>query len=275
MQTAVIADQPLPETSSQTQQQNYKTAFNASWAVNDKLTLSTGLNVDLDYVNGGKTNVFVGGASGTPSSLSDTRSYSGLETLDYKFNDYFVGGVSASLAYTEQLIGFQSVEQEYNAHLNWRAGSKLTASLSGGLEQRNFLNTKAASVWNPVYSATIGYHLFEYTVFSLYARQDVNVSIFDKEFTKNTSVGLGLEQRLLGKLHLTLGFGYRDTEFLSSIDTTTSRSDKMTSFTAGLSAPLFQHCSLATFYQYSQDRSSQQGFSYGSSTLGATLSWAY
>jgi len=276
-QTAVIADQPLSETSSQTQQQNYHTGLSASYAANEKLTLSTDIGMDIAHLNEGVTNVFVGGSGGTPSSLSDSRSYRGSETLDYKFNEHFSGGMAASLAYTEQLPGFKSVEEEYNLHLNWTPGTKLSASLSGGLEERNFLNSKAAAVWNPIYSANIGYRLFEHTLFTVYANQSINASIFDNELTKSTSVGVGMEQRLLGKLHLSLGFGYRRTEFLSTTtsDLNTSRSDKGTSFSAGLSAPLFQHCSLATFYQYSQDRSSQQGFSYGSSTLGATLSWAY
>jgi len=170
-----------------------------------------------------------------------------------------------------------TIEEQYQGHLNWHPASKFTASISGGVEQRNFLNSKASAVWNPIYSANLGYQLFEQTGLSIYANRSINSSIFDHQISQNTSVGVGVQQRLLGKLHVNLGFGFNKVDYQSTATSnlSTSRSDESTSYTAGVSLPFLKHCSFSTFYQYSQNTSSQNGFSYDSSQVGASLFWAF
>ena len=88
---------------------------------------------------------------------------------------------------------------------------------------------------------------------------------------------MGLQQRLFGKVHVSLGFGYNKVDYQSTetAGLNTSRSDESTSFTTGVSVPFLEHCSFATYFQYSQNTSSQSGFSYDSSQVGVSLSWSH
>jgi hypothetical protein len=275
-QVVTITDEPLVETSSQTAGSDYNTTLFASYNVNDKLSLSTTAGMDLQYVNGSVTNAFAGATNGT-SNLDDTRSYSGSESLNYKFSDHISGGLGVSLSYTEQVGGFRSIEESFTGHLGWHPGTKLTATLSGGFEHRNFLDSNASDTWSPICSATVGYQLFEQTSFNVFANRSVNASIFNEQLSEDTAVGVGFQQRLLGVVHMSLGFGYHRTDYKATTTSSlnTSRSDNGMSYTAGASVPFLTHCNFSAFYQYSQNNSSQGGFSYHSSQVGATLSWSY
>ena len=277
-QSVLISDEPLVETSSQVHRSDYNTGLLGSYHMNDKVTLATTASMMLSYASGGgSTNVFVGGTNGVASGLTDDKDYHAGESLDYKFNEKLSGGLQASFGYTDQTGGFRSIEESFGVHAGWQPGTKISAAVSVGLEQRNFLDSKANSVWNPIYSASIDYHMFEQTALSVYANRATDASMFQNQLSETTGVGVGLQQRLLGKLHLSLGFGYNQVDYQSTETTSLnqSRSDSGASFTAGLTVPFLTRCNFATFYQYSQNNSSQKGFSYDSSQVGATLSWSY
>ena len=277
-QGVLIADEPLVATSSQVDQSNYRSGLLASYSVNDKLTLATTASLSfLDSSGGGTTNIFVGGPNGAAAQLTDSQDYAATETLDYKFNDKFSGGISASFGYTAQTAGFRSFEQNYGLHIGWHPAQKFSATVSGGFEERNFLDSETSSAWNPVYSVTLGYQLFEQTSLTLSANRSTDASIFDNQLTQDTSVGVALQQRLLGFMQLSLGVGYNKTDYESTqtADLSKSRGDDATTFTAGLTVPFLRRCSLAIFYQYAENSSSQTGFSYDSSSIGAVLSWSY
>ena len=275
-QAVAITDEPLIETSSQTERQNYSTTLFASYNFNEKLSLATTAGVNLQYANGSVTNAF-GGTNGTLTNLSDTKSYSGSESLNYKFSDRFSGGVMVTLAYSEQGGGFRSIDQQYTAHLDWHPGTKLSAIVSGGYEHQDFLDANASDVWNPICSASVNYQLFEQTSFGIYANRSVNASIFTHQLAEDTAVGVGFQQRLLGLVHVSLGFGYKQTDYKATTTSnlSTSRSDDGMSYTAGATVPFLKRCSFAAFFQYSQNNSSQSGFSSDTRQVGASLNWSY
>jgi hypothetical protein len=277
-QTFAITDQPMVETSSQVKQQTYQTGLLASYNMSDKATLATTASMRIESTSGaGTTNIFVGGTNGAAAQLTDSQDYDVAENFDYKFNEKLSGGLSASFGYTDQAGGFRSLNESFSLHVGWRPTSKLSAVVSGGFEQQSFLDSKSSSAWNPVYSATIGYQMFEHTALSLFANRSSQASIFSGQLSQNTSLGVNLQQRLLEKMQLSLGFGYNQVDFqsTSTADLSTSRSDESTSFTAGLVVPFLTRCSFSAFYQYTQNSSSEKGFSYDSSQVGATLSWSY
>jgi len=274
--TLSITDEPRAETSSQTKQTDYSASLFASYSANEKVTLSTSVGFAVLSTSGGGTNVFVG-SSNAPSGLTGSQSYNGSEALDYKFNEHLSAGVSFSVGYSEQDDGFRSVEEQVNGHLGWHPGTKLSATVSGGLEHRSYFDSKASEGWSPVYAANLGYQLFEQTALSVYANRSVNASIFDRQVSENSAVGVGIQQRLLGKVHLSLGLGYTKVDYKSTATSnlSTSRSDEGLSYTAGASVGFLKRFSFSTFLQYGQNHSSQNGFSYDSKQVGASLSWIY
>ena len=275
-QSFTLTDEPSVETSGQTEEKNYSASLNALYQFNDKISFDTSASVGLQFLNG--TNAPVDTNSPVPftPALTDSQNYSASEWMDYKFDEKISGGVGVTLSYSEQNSGFSSVSEEYRGRVSWRPGKKLTVAISGGLQDQQFLDTGAQDLLTPVFSTTITYRLFEQTTLSLSADRDVNTSLFQNQVTESTRLGLGLQQRLFGKLQMSLGFGYSTADYK---DTTgkliTSRSDDNTSYSVGFNYPLWKRSSISAFYQYTQNSSSASAFGYSSSQVGAVLSWAY
>lgn len=270
-----MTDEPLVQTSSQTQQKDYSTGLTAQYQLNDQMFLNTIAGVNLLSVNG--TNVFSGPASNSANStLTDSQTYSGAEWFGYTFNEKLSGSVGVAVDYTEQNGGFTSLDEEYCGRFDWRPGEKLTVSATGGFEDRQFLNSSTPDLWTPIFNAGISYRLLDHTSLSLSASRTVDASLFQHLITESSMVGVGVQQRLLGLMSLSLGFGYSKSDFKSTTGKlVTSRSDEGTSYSAGLSVPFREHWNFAGFYEYSQNTSSAGGFGYSSSQVGMALSWAY
>ena len=276
-QSFTASDEPMVQTGSQTDEKTYSAGVSAVYHVNDKVSIGTGLGVALTFLGGGETNVFVGhGTNAFASPLSDSQGYSGSERISYEFNDKVSGGVGATVSYAEQSGGFRSVDETFDGNLAWHPGKKLSASASAGFEHQHFLGADSSDSWSPIYSANVAYHVIEPTTVSIYANRSAGTSLFQNQAVEYTGVGIGLQQRLLGKLQLSLGFGYTRADYETTTDNlATSRSDSGTSYSAGLSMAFLKHCNVAAFYSYSQNDSTTSGFGYASSQVGMTLSWAY
>jgi hypothetical protein len=271
-------DEPMVETASQTDQESYLTGLSASYHFNDKISFDTSGNISVMVIGNNSTNVFGGSTNNSNSSvLSDSQSYSGSEWLNYKFHDTLTGGLGVTVGYTSQDSGFRSLDEQYLGRVTWQPGSKLTLNLNGGIEDEQFLNIGGApDIVTPIFSGSATYRLFEQTTFSLTASRAVNVSLFRSEVTESTQVGIGVQQRLLGELQLSLGFSYASTDFKSTTGTfVTTRSDETTSYSIGLGVPFLKHGNFSTFYNYNNNSSSLGDFGYSSNQVGAVLSWAY
>jgi hypothetical protein len=282
-QSLAITDEPLVETSGQTGTTSYAGGLAATYSASDRLSLTTSAGVALMFVDQNSV-VVTNGGGGIPipphnflGPLSDSQSYTGGERLNYAFSDKISGGLGVSVGYTEQQNGgFRSISATYDGNVTWHPVKKLSASVSGGVQQNSFLDTDAKDLWSPVYAASVVYSPFEQTSLSLYANRGTSSSLFANQITESTSVGVGFQQRLLGHLHLSLGFGYTSTDYRQvTSNLATSRSDSGTSYSVGLGLPFLKRFSASAFYQYSQNNSSAGGFGYSSSQAGATLSWAY
>jgi hypothetical protein len=265
---------PLVETSVQTKRTEYSGNVSVSYRFNDKVSLQTTAGTDLVFVENTKT-VGTNGPGGS-SSLTDSRSYFGGESFNYNFDENISAGAGVTLTQIEQGKGFKSIDEQGDAHISWHPGTKLTAYVMVGIERRDFQNEDASTAWNPIFSGDIAYHLFENTSFSLYANRDIGSSLFESQIVEHTSIGLGYEQLLLGKVHLTVGFGYTKEDYkIATANLSTTRTDDGYSYSMGLSVPFLTHCEAGLFYQYTLNSSSASGYGFSSSQTGLTLSWYY
>lgn len=283
-QSYTRTDEPLVETSSQTATENYQTGLSASYQFNDKISFETSGSMSFVVVDGNsgsviRTNSFGGGPVPPPNNvlrLSDSQNYSGSEWMDYQIDEKLNAGVGVTVGYSEQNGGFKSLDEQYQGRFTWHPGRKLSVFLSGGIEDRQFLDVNAPDIVTPIFSASVGYHLFEQTTLALTAARNVSASLFKSEVTESTSLGVSLQQRLLGKLQLSLGFSYATSDYkTTTANLALARSDDTEVYTVGLSFPFLKRCSFSTFYDYSQNSSSDSGFGFSSSQAGAALSWAY
>jgi hypothetical protein len=275
-QSFTLTDEPTVETSAQTEQKSYFASLSASYQFNDKISFDTGASAGLQFVNG--TNAVINTNSPVPfnAALTDSQNYSGSEWINYQFDESIDGGLGVTVGYSKQNNGFSSVSEQYLGRVTWRPGPKFTLGLNGGMEVQQFLNTGANDLMTPIFAASMSYHLFEQTTLSLSASRSVNTSLFQDQVSETTVLGLGVQQRLLGKLQLSLGFGYNVADYINTTtNLTTLRSDTGTSFSAGVTCPVWKHGTVGAFYQYSQNSSSQGAFAYSSKQAGASLSWSY
>ena len=117
----------------------------------------------------------------------------------------------------------------------------------------------------PIFSGTIQYQPFEQTKLSVTGSRTVMPASFQNQTTENTGITGDFNQRLLGKLNLDLSGGYTKTEYQASASgLSTSRNDDVYNFNARLSCPFLKRGTVAVFYTYSENSSSQSGFSTGS-----------
>ena len=264
------SDSPLIETGAQTEQEAYSTAINASYQLNTKMSLDMGLSQNLSCVgNGGSsTNQF--------GSLENFKAWSTMEWLNYQFWPRLNAGIGAGGGYTIQQGSPDSLNEQYQARVNWRATDKISFQVSGGLEDQQYLSGGASALVTPIFGATIQYQPFEQTRLSLSANRSVSPSHYQSQYTKSTSLTAGLSQRLLKKFNLGLSGGYTTTDYTSSTSgVSAGRTDDTYSFSANLSHSLTKRGTISVSYSYSENSSNAQGLSYSSNQIGVQVGYQF
>ncbi len=268
---------PNEETATQTGQQTYATAFNASYQFNKKVSLDLGFNQNFNYIGNSQS------SAGLLQNLASSRSWSTMNWLNYQFWPRLSAGLGLGMGYNQQDNSPDSIDEQYQARVNWRATDKVSFQLSGGLEDQQYLSGGAGALESPIFGATIQYQPFKQTEISVTANRTVSSSAFQGQVTESTSITCDLNQRLFGHLHLDVSGGYNSTKYVSSFaGFSTGRSDDTYTLTPRLSFPCLKRGSIAVFYDYSKNSSTQTGFaagssafSYSSSQIGIEISYRY
>jgi hypothetical protein len=231
------------------------------------MSLDMGLSQNLDYVGNGES------LTNQLENLANSKSWSTLEWLNYQFWPRFNAGLGAGFGYNQQDNSPDSIYEQYQGRVNWRATDKISFQLSGGLQDQQYLSGGASGLLTPIFGGTIQYQPFEQTRLSVNANRTVSNSSFQNQVTVVTGVTADLNQRLLGRLNLDLSGGYSTTEYqASATGLSTSRNDNVFSFNARLSCPLLKRATVSVFYAYSNNASSQSGFATAGSGYGYTTS---
>jgi len=264
-QSYASSSDPEVETAAQTDREAYATALSASHQINSKISLDMGLNQNLNYVgNGGSKTNFVSNLA-----LGDSKAWSTLEWLNYQFWPRFNAGLGVGVGYNQQEGSPDSLSEQYQGRVNWRATDKISFQLSGGLYDQQYLSGGASSLVTPIFGATIQYQPFDQTELSVGGSRTVNASAFQSEVVENTAITAALNQRLFGKLHLDLSGSYGTTTYAAAAaGSSTSREDDLFSLSARLSCSLFKRGTVSVFYTYTDNSSSQSGFAAAGSAYG-------
>jgi hypothetical protein len=257
---------PQVETGGQTDQETYNTALSASGLLSDKLSLELGVNQNFRFM----------GQSSAGQNLSDSREWSTMDWLNYQFWPKFGMAIGAGGGFVNMQQGSDMTYEQLQGRVNWRAGEKLTFSVSGGAEDRQFVDTSAPDLINPIFGLTVLYQLFETTSFSLNATRAVSSSYFQNQVTESTGFTGGVRQRLLGKLWLDLTGGYNNTTYkATATGITVDREDDRSFVNVRLSCPFLKRGTASVFYDYSKNSSNQNGFEYSSNQAGLELGYRY
>ncbi len=260
------SSQPLIQTGAQTDTESYNTALNATYQMSSVLSLELGANQAF---------LFMGGNT-AGEQLTDSITWSTLDWLNYQVSQQFGAAVGVRFAYDSMSLGSDMTSEQLQGRLTWRPGQKLFLSLSGGLEDRQFVNSGAADVITPIFGVSASYQIFEPTTLSIGATRAVAPAYFADQITETTSVIAALRQRFFNRLFLDLSGGYTKTSYQGSTTAlAVNRDDNSTFFNARLSMPVLRRGTIAVVYQRTDNTSNEAGFNLSSSQLGVELGYRF
>jgi hypothetical protein len=266
-QSYVSSTTPLVETASQTETETYATAVNATWQMRSKISLDLAASQNFRFL--GQTSV-------NGQGLSDSRTWSTTEGFNYQFWPKFSAGLGATFTYEDIAVGSDMTSEQLNARINCVVGQKLSLSVSGGFEDRQFLDSGAPNSLTPVFNASVTYQPFEQTLLTLTANRTVTASYLQNQFTECSAISGSIQQRFLAKLTLNVSGGFTSTSYQSTVlGTTVNRKDDRSTINVRFSYAFIQRGTASVFYDWSDNSSNANGFSYQSNQIGLELGYRF
>lgn len=269
-QSYATTSQPLIETAAQTSQETYGTALSAGRPLGSKCSLDLSLNQNFLFVDTAIPN----------EALTDRRSWSTLDWLNYQLWPQLSVGVGLGLSYDDMAVGSDVLTEQYQGRVTWQPGEKLSLVFTGGLSDLQFFGSgSSGDLLSPIFSLAAQYHLFEPTTLSLGASRGVSPSYFQNQVSESTGVNAGVSQRLFGRFYLNVGGGYGDSTYHASASgsAVASVSDYQTaSFNVSLSTSFLKRAAASVFFSQNYILSSTSAaFNYTTTQTGLELSYRY
>ena len=258
-QGVTLSSDPTVQTGTQTSQQAYSTALNASYRFNS--TMSTDLGLYQNII--------------AAQQFESSREWLTLDWLNYQFWPRLQVGVGAGVGYVAVDTGPNSIYEQYQGRIDWRATDKISFQVHGGLEDRQFQGGNS-DLFSFIFGAAIQYQPFDPTRITLNAFRTVSQSYFQSQVTEDTGLTCELDQRLFNHLSLDVNGGYHTVKYLAAAaGAGTDRTDNYYSVSFQLNYNFLKRANVAAFYQLSDDSSSEKGFSYYSSQVGFQVGLQY
>jgi hypothetical protein len=239
----------------------YSTSVHASYDLTGKLFLTyQGSYSRTDYET---------------QSLVSSQSISENVYLNYVYSPKLVIGlgITGGVTSNDGPTGDETFEQ-INARANYIVSGKISLSVSGGVEFRQFGDGGSVS---PVYEIAGSYRPFEDTIITIAGsgRTQTSASLAGQDFSEN-SISLTVAQRLLRRATVSLGVGYTHSEYLSATTgDSTARSDDYFYIEPSLDIDITRYWSIGLYYLYRTDSSTLALFSFYDNQFGIRSSLTF
>ena len=265
-QSYALTSDPLVETGGQTEEAVYSTVLRALYQLSTSTSLELSAHQDFRLM----------GQNPALPALSDSRRWSTLDWLDYRFGPSLTAGIGAGFGYDSVSPGTDMTFEQPQVRATWRPGEKLSILAAAGVEVRQFLGADVSDAVNPIFGVTASYQLFEATALSLAAARAVAPAYFNNELTVDTTVSGGLRQRLLKHFYLDVRGGYWFTSYSATAGgLDVNRQDNGTFFNVSLNTRFLKRGNAAVFYQYTENSSNEADFTFSGSQVGAELGYHF
>jgi hypothetical protein len=259
-QTYTRTDTPLITTGGQTVQETFGTSLTGSYPFNTVMSMDLSASQDLMYYD----------------KLTNTREWSTLDRLNYQFWPRLDVNIGIGGGYDNVSVGVDSVFEEYELGVSWRATDVTSFQVHGGVEDRQFLDSGEGDLISPIFDAAVTYKPFRYTAIVVDGDRSVSMSPFADEIIEATDLTVALNQRLLSKLFLSGGGGYHWNDYRATSTTVTAnRRDQYYTLSVSLTCVFLEHGRATATYARSEDSSSLAGFGYNSNSYGFQLGFEY
>jgi hypothetical protein len=259
------------------------------------LSNTTGVQANTDVGGASRVNIYTTTLNGSYDLtgklfLSGQASYviSDYETLigsqvasanlfiNYVYSPKLVIGLGAAggVNSTEGSTSDQTFEQ-MNVRANYIVSGKISLSISGGLEFRQFGG--GGNSISPVYEIAGSYRPFENTIITIAGSRRTNSSaVLAGQDYSQTSMSLTFSQRLFSRVSLGLGVGYTNSEYLSAnTGDFTARADDYFYIEPSIDLNVTRYWSIGVYYLYRQDSSTLALFSFYDNQFGVRSSLTF
>lgn len=250
------SEQVLAETGGETFQQSFNTTISGSRALNDKLSLDVDFNQKLLDTE----------------DLQNTRDWSLDSMLNYQFWDRFSAGAGVTVGFVDVDFGPGQTYQDATAKIDWRISDKVGLSANAGGEAREFEG--GDTLFTPVYGVTLQYQPRLRTQLSAGISRSVTPSVFAGQVTDSTTFNVSITQQLFKKFSLSLWGNYNFVDYTNP-GGQSNRRDDIIGYGARLSHPMFKRGTLSVIYQFGDNNSTDQKFSYRTDQVGAQFNYAF
>jgi len=250
---------PQVETGTQTEEQTYVTSLTASHALNSKVSVDLSASQNLSF----------------PTDFQSSKEWSTMDWVNYEFWPRLVVGAGVGIGYTAATP--DSLNEQFQGRVNWRATDKISFGVSGGAQLMQYTEGGESPLINPIYSASIQYQPFEHTQFSFTASRAVSTSSYYKnQVTENTTISGMVSQRLFQRFTLSVNGGYIWTDYVGAAAATDVNPPIDNYYvTVSLGTSVFKRGSVSVFYTYNQTITDQVGQAYVSNQVGFNLGYAF
>ncbi|MBX3744461.1 MAG: outer membrane beta-barrel protein [Verrucomicrobiae bacterium] len=255
---SALTEDPLIETARQTDQNTHSTGLGATWDRGPRGVFDTSLNQNLRFTD----------------AFTDSLTWTSHNWYDYPFWPKLRVGAGFSLGYDLLDPGSNMLNERLNLRVSGELGDKISFTVGGGVEFRQFLDTDAPTSVSPLANASLRYQILTRTALTASVAHDVSTSYFTDQFTQNTTLQGGVSQVLTDRWTLAANGGYRFTRYESTLfGSTTEREDDSVFAGATLGARLFPSVRASLFYTYRRNNSDRTEFSSDSHQVGLNMSW--
>jgi len=260
-QSVVETSQPNLDTGEQTQEEDFLTRWTASFAFNSKVSMDMLVSEDVHIT----------------SDFNDTRETVWIGYVNYKMTDKTVVGIGGGPGYVNVDIGSDQIYEQLLARIGWHPASKLFFELNGGFQERETLGDGGIGpTFNPVFAGSVTYNMTSTTTISASASRTIVPSYFAGLDNQVTTVGASFSQRFFQKYFLTLSGSYSNNRFAQTTTGTGNlRTDNYYTFNTSIGRGFGKRGTISINYQFSDQKSTQPGYSYKGSQFGLQLSYRY
>lgn len=199
--------------------------------------------------------------------------YADEQTLETVVRPDGIGGSK-----TNQFLVTKTEPQTYvgpTLRASYKTTEKTDVSLSFGGEWRTYPD--GDDTFGPVFALTGSYRPFDGTAFTVEGhRRQQNSAVINGANYITTGGSVSVRQRLRENLFGTVGFTYDHSDYEpTSDDVETDRQDDYFLLRCGVDAILGRNWSMGLFYQYREDVSTDESYSFNNNQVGIQASWGY
>jgi hypothetical protein len=259
-QSLALTNSPSLETGRQTEIITSATSLGAAYPIGRKLGLAGSIAQSIQF------------AQSAPDAVSWSGNGSGTYTL--RRGLVFSFGISGGYS-----IAYRSPESVFigpRVAVTWETTRKISLSASGSLDQRWVLGGASSFNQTPTYTVSATYGPFSQTNLSLGASLTDSPSLLRGQTRQTEAWSLGINQRLLGALQLSLGYNQSTSTFTSIVARGRRvRRDDRDAMTAGLSMGFIRRGSVSVTYEQGDNSSNEPGFGTRSQRVGLSVGYGY